>query len=184
MNEIIKTQTETYTLRGNKCTWAKINLDCGKKSVNVMISSDYGDFNYYWGNCGTNPKKFLSGLDWHYCMKKLMNGTDNMYQPDFDKRFKSFKKIIINDRKELSISKNEARQVWEAMINVFENCYDSTDLYYSLVMNERIFWDSLFYDTDSIPEDTKLKPIVMNFWEDVWTPFIGFLKEEIKKEEF
>lgn len=179
--DITKKNTETYTLRGDKCLWAKINLECGEESVNVMISSDYGEYNYYWGSCGMDPKQFLIKLNWHYCMKKLMQGTDNMYEPDWSERKKSFKELVIALRKEYRVEKELIRKQWDRMIEIFDDCGNSIDLYYTKVINEELFWQDeypLFYDVDSIPEDRKLQPQVMRFWNDLWTPFIMHLKEE------
>lgn len=180
---IQKTLTETYSLRGQKCLWAKINLDCGEESVNVMISSDYGEFSYYWGYCGTNPKKFLTTTDMHYTMKKLMGGTDNMYEPDFEARNSAFKKMIIEYRKEDRITKEQARSAWQKVLAIFEYCQNSNDVYYSECFNADEL-ECILYDMDAIPENSKMKNKVTDFWEDVWIPFTEFLKDElISKEE-
>lgn len=178
---IQKTLTETYSLRGEKCLWAKINLDCGEESVNVMISSDYGEFNYYWGYCGMNPKKFLTTTDMHYTMKKLMGGADNMYEPDFDARLVSFKEKIIEYRKEDNITKHQARDAWDKVLSIFDYCQYSNDIYYSECINADEL-ECILYDSDSIPECTKMKKYVIEFWEDVWVPFTEFLKTELKAQ--
>lgn len=175
---IIKTLTETYSMRGEKCLWAKINLDCGEESVNVMISSDYGEFNHYWGCCGMNPKKFLTDIDMHYTMKKLMGSTDNMYEPDFGARLKSFKKKIIERRRFLDIEKDQARSAWNKVLSIFDYSQNSNDVYFSECMNANEL-DCILYDLDSIPENTKMKNVVVEFWEDIWVPFTEFLKNEI-----
>lgn len=179
---IQKTLTETYSLKGKKCLWAKINLDCGKESVNVMISSDYGEFNHFWGACGKNPKKFLTGLDWHYTMKKLMGGSDNLVEPDFAERLKSYKKAIIEERREDNISKSEAREYWKEMGDIFDYCQNSNDIYFSKVFESKGY-KKVFYDFESIPNDTRIKAIVKDFWDDIWTPFTEFLGTEIREEE-
>ncbi|MDO9304597.1 MAG: hypothetical protein Q7T77_04670 [Sulfuricurvum sp.] len=178
---IKKTLTETYSLRGEKCLWAKINLDCGEESVNVMISSDYGEFSHYWGFYGMNPKAFLTTTDMHYTMKKLMSGVDNMYEPDFDARLISFKKMIIEDRKEDRITKGQARSAWEKVLSIFEYCQNSNDVYYSECFNADEL-ECILYDMDAIPECSKMKNSVIEFWEDIWIPFISFLKDELKAQ--
>lgn len=175
---IQKTLTETYSLKGKKCLWAKINLDCGEESVNVMISSDYGEFNHYWGYCGMNPKEFLIKTDMNYTMKKLMGGSDNMYEPDFKERLKSFKKLVIEYRKENNITKEQAREAWIKILSIFDYCQNSNDIYYSECINSEEL-ECILYDSESIPENTKKKNTVIEFWEDIWIPFINFLKEEI-----
>ena len=174
---ITKTLTETYTLRGEHGLWAKINLDCGEKSVNVMISSDYGEFNYYWGSTGYIPKKFLCRLDMHYAMKKLMGSTQNMYEPDFPSRIKSVNKQIIEARRESEITKDQARNAWNEAIEIFEYCGNSNDIYYSRFMESDKF-NNIFYDWESIPEDDKLKPKVKMFWDNIWLPFTRELRKE------
>lgn len=179
---ITKTITETYTLRGDRCLWAKINLDCGKKSVNVMISSDYGNYGYFWGSTGLNPKSFLCDIDMHYAMKKLMGGTDKMYEPDFEAREVRIKEMIIENRLEGSISKDEAREAWDKSNEIFEYCQNNNDVYYSEFMRSSEF-QNIFYDYESIPECTKLKPKVTQIWNDLWTPFIAELKRELLDEK-
>jgi len=177
---VTKTMTETYTLRGKKCLWAKINLDCGEKSVNVMISSDYGEFNYYWGATGLNPKKFLCDIDMHYAMKKLMGGTHEMYEPDFEARKIRINEMIIEYRFDGSISKEEARNAWDKAKEIFEYCQNSNDKYYEKFYTSDEFKD-IFYDCESIPECTKLKPKVTQVWNDLWKPFVEYLKTEVKE---
>lgn len=179
MSDIIKTMTETYSLRGDKCLWAKINLDCGEESVNVMISSDYGEFSHYWGCCGENPKKFLTNIDMHYTMKKLMGNRDNMYEPDFEARLVSFKKLIIEARKYNDVTKEYARTAWMEMLHIFDYCQNSNDIYFYRCINSYAF-EKIFFDWESIPYETKMKKMVIEFWEDIWIPFREFLKNEHK----
>jgi len=174
--EIIKTMTETYSLRGKKCLWAKINLDCGNETVNVMISSDYGEFNHYWGSCGMTPKEFLMQIDMYYGMGKLM-GESSMYEPDFKSRLKSFKEMIIEARKYNDITKDKAREAWQEMLHIFDYCQNSDDIYYDRCYNSDAF-EKILFDFDSIPNDTKIKRKVTEFWEDIWIPFIEYLKSE------
>jgi len=36
---------------------------------------------------------------------------------------------------------------------------------------------------DAIPECSKMKNSVIEFWEDIWIPFISFLKDELKGQQ-
>lgn len=176
--EIKKTLTETYTLKDDGCLWAKINIDCGEQSVNVMISSDYGEYNYFWGSTGSNPKQFLTDIDMYYGMNKLMHGNKNMYLPDWEERKKSFKEMIIEERKDGNISKNEARNSWTEMMDIFDECQHSEDIYFEKVWNSDVL-ESVIFDTDSIPSNTKLNPRVNEFWKKIWIPFTNELKTEL-----
>lgn len=175
--KITKSKTETYTLIGSHGLWAKINLDCGEQSVNVMISSDYGEYSYFWGSTGYTPKKFLCTIEMDYCMKKLMGGTGNMYDPDFKERQKSVNKLIIEERLVCNISKETAREAWDKAKSIFEYCGNSDDLYFSEFMDAEEFED-IFFDHESIPQDKKLKPQVEMFWNNIWLPFTKELKKE------
>jgi len=175
---IKKTLTETYTLRGEQSLWAKINLDCGENSVNVMISSDYGEFNYYWVSTGYTQKKFLCSINMDYAMKKLMGGTDKMYEPGWDSRKRSVKIAIIEARREKEyLSKFEAREAWDDMLNVMEDYSGSVDIYFEEIMEHNSF-QKIFYDFEGIPEDDKLKPRVLHFWNNIWLPFTNELRKE------
>lgn len=175
--KIVKSTTETYSIKGDRCLWAKINLDCVGETVNVMISSDYGEFNHYWGSCGCPPKKFLCDIDMHYGMGKLVGGTSKLYEADFSKRIMSFKKVIIEARQLNDITRGQARTAWMEMLHIFDYCQNSNDIYLDRTYNSEVFND-IFFDFYSIPQDDKIKKSIVDFWEDIWIPFTQFLKDE------
>lgn len=176
--KITKIKTETYSLSGNS-TWGKINLDIKDETVNVMITSDFGDYNYYWGSCGSNPKEFLASIDKQYTLKKLcQNSKENLFIPDYIQRKKQMKLDLINARKEYEINKNDAKEIWDN-INFLPNYFHSEDEYIHELMNNNILDD--FYEFyDEVPSDSKINPIVDQFWEKIWVPFTNELKNEMK----
>lgn len=183
-NKVIidKKETQTYTLRGEYGLWAKINLEYGPTSVNVMISSDYGSYDYWWGATGSNPKAFLTRIDMYYTMKKLMGGYDATQEPDHESTIRSIKKKIIEVRREYQkdLSKDDAREAWNDMIG-YVNDYGTGEIYYKSMIEHDSF-EAIFCDTEAIPFETKLKGQAKDFWEKIWTPFTDELKKELEAE--
>jgi hypothetical protein len=175
MIEITKKLTETYTLRGEQSLWAKINLEYGEKSVNVMINSDYGSYAYYWGSTGENPKSFLCNISKHYTMLKFAG--ENIYEADWEKRLERIYKEIEYKLKEKEITKEEAIIAKKEAKKII-NYGTSEDIYFKEMM-ENEYLEKIFYDFEIIPEDIKIKSTVDMFWENIWIPFINELKKEI-----
>jgi len=174
-----KIYTETYKMSGSSCLWASINLELYEKAVNVMISSDYGNFSYFWGSTGKNPKKFLTKISKDYTMKKFLG--ENMYEIDLEACRKSIKEIIIEERKMLNISKDEAFEAWIELDNIMNNYSMNENQYFTEITRTDIF-DKIFYDWEAIPTHRKNKSIVDLFWNDLWIPFTEELKKELRHQ--
>ena len=91
-----------YKLR-NKDTsigWADISLDGNGSRCRVSVASDYGNWSYYWGACGTDYKKFLISLGMDYVASK----TGNSQFFDLESTINLNKREIIDARKNRNIT--------------------------------------------------------------------------------
>lgn len=177
-----KKLTETYNFKGENCLWAKVNLDINKESVNVFISSDYGEYSNYWSSCGLEPKKFLSKLNKCYVLSKFLT-RDKLYEPDWCQRLKSCKQEIIRRRREYpeEVSTNTARIAWQELHDLFDSC-QIDEIYWHELTNE--YWLSkIFQDWEYIPEETKISHKAELFYSDVWLPFEQILIHELNSLE-
>lgn len=171
---IKKSSIEVYYIRpkGNSCGWADISIDEGEKSGRLSISSDYGNWAYYWGACGSSFKEFLISLDISYVSGKF--GTGNYF--DFEETIRTIKKDIIDSRKNGYSDKEEARELWNSMSDL-QN-YTHKEGFIAACWNSPIME---LYDTGPTIE-TQYEPGFKRFWETTWQSFISELKMEINKE--
>ncbi|EKO3663347.1 hypothetical protein M3929_002654 [Vibrio metschnikovii] len=177
MTKVIKTQAELYQVRHDSCVgWGDIFLICGKESVRVAINSDYGTYSHNWTHCGGDPKEFLTGIDFDYCMKKLTGYKH--YVPTPEQYPVEVKQCIIESRREDGLTKAEAREAWQDML-----CTEHRegDLYYKELVDHPLF-EKVFGDYEYLPSATKVSPCCQDFWDKVWIPFIGQLKEELAQK--
>lgn len=176
--KVTKSQAELYQVRSGQgsLAWGNITLICGAESVSVMATSDYGTFDHHWSHCGGEPKSFLCGLDFQYTMKKLTGGK--LYIPDPDGYKNEIKKSIIESRREgRGISREEARTAWDEMLAFLDEYREGELLFNALYHHE--FFEAVFGDPEYLPNSEKPDHCAVDFWNDVWTPFINSLREEL-----
>jgi hypothetical protein len=168
---IKKSSIEVYYIRpkGHHCGWADISIDEGEKSGRVSISSDYGNWAYYWGACGSGFKQFLIALDIHYAAGKFGSGS----YFDHEATMKKIRTDILNARREDFLTKDKAREMWDSLTDL-EDCNSKetfvTLCWYSPIME--------LYDTGPNIIST-IEPGFRRFWETTWKSFISELKNEI-----
>jgi len=173
---VTKSQVELYEVRSGKGSlgWGNITLKCGDQSVEVVATSDYGTFDFYWSHCGGDPKEFLCKLDFQYAMKKLTSG--DLYIPNPDGYENEIKERIIESRKEGRLTKEEAKTAWDEMLLILEE-YCSGDLFYNALYNHQLFY-KVFGDYDYLPSSTIPNPRAVDFFNEIWKPFTSYLREE------
>jgi hypothetical protein len=174
---VTKSQAELYRIRSGKgsLAWGDITLICGAQSVSVMATSDYGTFDYRWSHCGGEPKAFLCGLDFQYAMKKLTNG--NLYVPDPDGYENEIKESIVDSRKNGGLTRVQARTAWDEMLSIHDE-YNGGDLFFHALYDHELF-ERVFGDYEGMPSAEIADCRAVDFWGDVWMPFISSLREEL-----
>ena len=93
---ITKRFIELYVIRHSSSSyWADISIDDNGSGGRLKISSDYGNWEYYWGACGTSLKEFIKNLDIGYAANKF--GEGNYFL--FDDTIKFYNFSIVNTTK-------------------------------------------------------------------------------------
>lgn len=181
MIKTTKKQIDLYQIRNeDKRTWGNISVDFGETSAEIMINSDYGHFAYNWVSTGKNPKSFLCRIEMDYTMKKLCGGRDEIYEPDYEKMERSIKKKIIEQRREIYLTKEEARKAFDDMPEYVQEYRGHLDLIHNSIFEHYLF-DKVFGDFENFPDNEKIRSGIVDFWEHIWKPFIEELKKEMEE---
>jgi len=161
---IEKKQIESYKIRNTDggFAWADITIDDsgGKNAGRIQIASDYGQWQNYWGACGTPFKKFLGQLDIHYAAGKF--GTGNHF--DHDATIKNLENRV----DEYSEDYPELKSVLLEELDVLRDAYNMNEF-------EAQMWncDNILSMEGHQPDIIKcVEPGFRRFWEEIWPSFI------------
>ncbi|GIA99652.1 TPA: hypothetical protein JFP82_002139 [Vibrio cholerae O1] len=175
MAKVFKTTAELYQIRHETLeSWGDIFLICGKESVGVSVNSDYGNFGFDVSICGCEPKEFLTRISFDSCMNKLTEYK--LYVPAPEQYPVEVKKCIIESRRNKALTKEEAREAWDDMLDTE---HKEGDLYFMELMEHHLF-NKVFGEYEHLPSAKKVDPRCQDFWDHVWVPFVAELKEELK----
>jgi len=149
--------------------WGKFVID---SSGYFSAVSDYGNYAFQWSAFGEGVdfRDFLCSLNSDYLMGKL--GRRDWF--DSTKTHGKIKRIIIEMRKDGSVTKEAARDVWEDMPNP---CDTETD--YREYLEGK--W-GFFQDLCGIM-DYDFPPDLMAFATRLYPRLVGEMRQEIKKEK-
>lgn len=81
-----------------------------------MAESPYGTFSYYWSpaNRGENLYQFIAGLDFDYFMGKA--AKQDYRELDIERTLAGYRRDVIQERRQWSsLTKEQAREVWDAL---------------------------------------------------------------------
>lgn len=172
---IAKSTVECYKIRHSSgMYWADITIDTapGSRQGRIQIASDYGDYQYYWGACGNSFKEFLTKLGIDYAASKF--GADRWI--DIDATVKSFKIDVIRNYRDYTLTKQEARELFDEIKELEENCcggYDNDFNHYISNSDKLIeFYD---YHPSAVHDIT---PQFKKFWNTCWQVFLNQIKSE------
>ena len=183
---INKKKIDLYELRdpkGDFC-WADIAIDSGfsesgdrlRNWFRISISSDYGNWTYFWSHPGSNWRKFLCKVSVDYVAGKF--GCDRWF--NMDKTIEWKKQEIIEYRKDRCCTKEAAREAWDVVVEASDECYnDSRTLQEYLAHNSN--WTDLWGGDywDALDVCTEIDPGFRQFWDTTWQGFIGQLQLEL-----
>ncbi|MBJ9658822.1 hypothetical protein I5588_30335 [Burkholderia multivorans] len=168
---------ERYSLRGDHGVWATIALrewettrehggvhHCGE----ILINSDYGNYAYSWGNMGAPIKQFLAHIGRDYLLDKLAGLS--RFEFDFDASVAAVKREILQQRRDGSLDRDEAREAW--------NDIPADNQGKDLFIHELFRIDSLGEEPWHFVEDRE-RPCLAGFWTHVWVPFAQHLHAEL-----
>lgn len=163
---IVKSQIEIYKIRKeNSSLWADISLDYNGNAGRINISSDYGDWQYYWGACGEPFKDFLISLNIHYAANKF--GADKYF--DHEKTMARLKSRI----EEYTDDEGE-KEVLLQEIGELEDCSEKESFVHIMHSCSKILEME-----DNCPDLTfSIHPLFNRFWDEMYKPFTDHLKKE------
>lgn len=173
-----KLTCERYDIKlKNSYGWAIITIDENGGLFNAQ--SDYGNYSYSWPNHGRKSfKHFILELvkDKHYFLKKV--SCSNFYYPNETEIL--WKQEVIRARKENELSKEEARELWDEIIDFDYTSVESLE--YQLCENYVLSkyysepWDSFNISRDFSPQAYAFVNKIMPILGDI-------LLQEIKVQE-
>ena len=195
---VTKTTRECYEVRENH-EWANITLACWDRTANVgtkhegtyycgeiTIQSSFGTWGYVWTACGVPFKQFLMRAEFDYVFTKFM-GT-KLHRHDGDGTMQQLRRDIIEQRRQGSLDRDEAREAWGAVDWERERIEsDETSCDYALMeVASQLGKDhpmrEHFADPCAWPRVTKHDCQAVGFWEKIWPEFVAELKKEIAHE--
>ncbi len=170
---ITKSIVECYKIRKSESFyWADITVDHNGNTGRIQIASDFGDYQYYWGACGSSFKEFLCKIGIDYVASKF--GADRWF--DFDQTIKSYKNQVLHDRRSGYCNCDEARGIFDAIKTIETNSSNNIDSFVYEVQNNDVFMKFCDYQPDIT---YTISPQFKNFWNELWPIFIKELKNEI-----
>jgi hypothetical protein len=168
---ITKSHVESYKVRHSTgMYWADITIDSNDCKGRIQIASDFGDYQYYWGACGSPFKEFLLRIGIHYAAAKF--GTDRWF--DSDKTISDYKHAIRESRQCQSISREEARELYDELKNLADCIHEHEFVH--------IMWEQrkLMNFFDNCPDLSRdISPQFKTFWKHVWPVFLNELRNEL-----
>jgi len=182
---VTKSTIEVYKIRDEQdiIGWADISIDAGwlesghgkQNCFRVSISSDYGNWAFFWSHPGDCWRAFASKIDIHYAAGKF--GCSDWF--DVDKTEKDLKYAIVQQRKEGGSTKVEARSAWIAIDDAVGEYGRSKDLICnSLIQSDWAeFWGDGWYDMLNM--SATIEPGFKAFWDGPWQAFLEEIKTEI-----
>jgi len=173
---ITKSTVECYKIRHTKTFyWADITVDHNGGKGRISIASDFGDYQYYWGACGDSFKDFLCKIGIDYAASKF--GADRWF--DLEGTIRMYKSQILNDRRIDCIEEKQAREIFNAIKEIEENCGHSIDSFQYEAQQRDVFMRHWDYCPDV---HYGISPQFRNFWKEIWPVFIQELKTELLVE--
>jgi hypothetical protein len=165
-----KKTVECYQFRNLKEGWADITIDAHEKSGRISIASDFGDYQYYWGACGTSFKELLASLDIHYAAGKF--GADKFF--DLESTVNSFREQAAQSFRKDDPEKEKVLHE----ILFLQQCSG----------NEREFVNQLISDCPNTMDmfggspqiDRTINPHFKRFWQEIWPLLLGEFKNELQ----
>jgi hypothetical protein len=154
---------ERYIVRAGS-EWAYVYLD---EANGVFTSySSFGNYAYQWRSIGSATlKEFLSDLDFGYFMGKTRNGYMRF---DLDATIDGIKRTIIEQRRECSLTREEARAAWDDLPSVDAT---SADNFFNEFFSSRALMEVYGGDYCDIARE-RPDGDSRGFWREIWPEFL------------
>lgn len=171
-----KSTCEKYTIRWERGGWAIFTID---ESGLFNCQSDYGDYQYMWPNHGRKSfKHFIMELarDTSYTLGKV---AKKEYFDEYG-TLEQWKQAIITERKENNLTQEEARALWDEILQInLDNAYSAQQGIYDNRIIGKIY-DEPWYVFEA---GQVYSPDARYFANIIMPMFAEILKKEIEMLE-
>jgi hypothetical protein len=108
---VTKSSVELYQIRfgDSSVGWADITIDAQGTMGRIQIASDYGNWQNFWGACGTDFKSFLGQINKDYAATKF--GVEEWI--DVAGTLRMYRELVIQYRRDGSLEEEEAREIYD-----------------------------------------------------------------------
>jgi len=163
---ISKSTIEAFKIRSNEMYWADINIDANGTQGRIQIASDFGNWQNFWGACGTSFYEFLAKLNIDYFAGKV--GANKWF--DLDKTIKYLEERIEDCAEDKSHKKTLLKELSE-----LKNISGEGEFIYQVQKCEEI----MIMENYTPDMTYSIEPGFKRFWNEIWPVFIN----EISKVE-
>ena len=139
-----------------------------ERTGQIMIDGSYGTFAYSWstsGRAGTSLHAFLHSLDFDYFMKKASKTPHRDH--DMPKTLLRMREDVLDARRHDSITKEQARAVWNAVHDLDETMSESE--FIAAFQSDNDLYE--YWCDGGPPMATKENGAMRAFWDEVWSVF-------------
>lgn len=183
--KITKSKIDVYKIRQpDGFGWADIAIDAGwlessrdkQNCFRISISSDYGNWAFFWSHPGKCWRKFLISIDMHYAANKF----DASKWFDIEATARHLKAAIARKERARGEVTKAAREAFSEIELAEEEYHNSKDLFFRhLAESEwQEYWGE--YWLDQLEMITSVDPRFNTFWREIWPAFTDELKSEIE----
>lgn len=178
---VTKTVADRYTVR-HAGEYAAIFVnewsEPGEKSMRylgeIAINSSFGSWAYQWSACGMPFRAFLAQLDHGYLMGKLAGASAYVF--DGEASMQSAFDQVLKARRQREIDRDEARDLWDALVDVQDDAASGSSLFVYLlsgIEDKHGILDEPWYMVTQ-----KENPQMAGFLRDLWPEFVAALRAE------
>ena len=180
---VTRTVAERYTVRhGGEYAAILLNewTEPGEKYPRylgeIAINSSFGSWANQWSACGMPFRAFLAQLDTGYLMDKLAGASAYVFDGSASMSL-AFGKVL-KARRQREIDPNEARDLWDALIDVQDEAASGSSLFIHLlsgIEDKHGILDEPWY----MVTEKKENPQLAGFLRELWPEFIAALEADI-----
>jgi hypothetical protein len=146
--------------------------DDGGSSGYIAVVGSFGSFGHYFGNCGSDFRSFLCGCDKYYLAGKFFGADARVF--DCDKTVEALKGQIIGWRRDGSIDREEAREMFDAVKEASHT--NSEEGFFTELQQMPKFYDFEVYGLAA----RMMNPQAAGFFSDLWPGFVAELRSELQ----
>ena len=155
--------------------WATIVLD--EDTGEVMIQSDYIDGGYIWGSRGGQTvKQFLTGLNYDYFMGKILGRRETLDQEATEKALlKALDERSDDEHDDIPLSVHTGTRA--AIQSACRGLGSAESIMHELADAGVCGDEGILGDGVEHMFVFDYPPQARTFWEEIWEPFVEYLKE-------